>query len=80
MSLAWSREPRVPLVLVSRAHGIKAVSCIRQGGTLKNWLKIALAGSALTFMVGTGVGHNDVPTSRPATGWCAQVQIPQSLA
>jgi hypothetical protein len=66
--------------LVSRAHGIKAVSCTRQGGALKRSLKITLAGLAVTFVVAAGAGHNDVPTSRPATGWCVQVQIPESIA
>jgi hypothetical protein len=47
---------------------------------VKNWLKITLAGLAVTFVVAAGAGHNDVPTSRPATGWCVQVQIPASFA
>lgn len=77
-------EPGVPgflRVLVSRAHGIKALSCTRQGGLVKTWLKMTLISAAVTFAVAAGgTGHNDVTAPQPATGWCAPVQIPVSLS
>jgi hypothetical protein len=36
-----------------------------------NWV----VGLAVAITVAAGVGHNDVPTSRPATG-CVQVNMP----